>query len=241
MDWIARASPRHLARTAGCLYFINIVLGFFAIGYVPAALQAAGDAAATARNILDNVLLYRFGLVAHMTILATNIPLTVIWYELFKVVNRRVVLLVVFFSLVGTAIEAANLLSEFLPLVLLERSLYSSAFTVEQVQALAYIAFDMHANNYSIYIMFFGFFGLTLGYLVFRSTFVPRVMGVLMAFGGLAYLFSSFANFLAPAFAASLFPLIALPSFLGEGSLCLWFLVIGVNVHRWQEQAAKTV
>ena len=125
-----------------------------------------------------------------------------------------------------------------IPLAFLERSLYSSAFTVEQVQALAYIPFEMYANNYSIYITFFGFFGLALGYLVFRSTFVPRAMGVLMAFGGLAYLFSSFANFLAPAFAASLFPLIALPSLIGEGSLCLWFLLIGLNTQRWREQAS---
>src|SRR5438132_1327328 len=100
MDWIAGASPRHLARIAGSLYFVNIVPGFFAIGYVPGVLQVVGDAAATARNIQENALLYRLGLVAHIAVLATNIPLTAIWYELFKVVNRRVVLLVVFFSLV---------------------------------------------------------------------------------------------------------------------------------------------
>ncbi len=241
MDWTAEASPRRLARIAGWLYLINIVFGFFAIGYVPGALQVTGDAAATARNIQENALLYRLGLVAHMTILLTNIPLTVIWYEVFKVVNRRVVLLVVFFSLVGTAIEAANLLPQFLPLVLLDRGFYASALTTEQIQVLAYIPFDIYTNSYSIYITFFGCFGLTLGYLVFRSTFVPRVLGLLMALGGLAYVFSSFANFLAPVFAARLFPLIALPSLLGEGSLCLWFLLIGVNVGRWQAQAQKEI
>jgi hypothetical protein len=239
MDWIAGASPRQLARIAGSLYFLNIVFGFFAIGYVPGALLVVGDAAATARNLQENVLLYRLGLTAHMILLVTNVPLTAIWYELFKIVNRRVVLLVVLFSLVGTAIEAANLLTEFQPLVLLEQSLYSSSFTVQQVQALAYTTFAMHANNYSIYITFFAFYDLTLGYLVFRSSFVPRVIGVLMVGGGLAYLFSSFANFLAPAFAAGLFPLIALPSFIGEGTLCLWFLVIGLNVRRWQAQASR--
>src|SRR5215831_9249091 len=116
MKWIAGASPQHLARIAGSLYLIIIVGGFFAIGYVPAALVVPGDAAATAHNILAHELLYRLGLVAHMIILVCNIPLALIFYELFKVVNRRLALLVVFFSLVGSAIEGANILNQFAPL-----------------------------------------------------------------------------------------------------------------------------
>jgi Domain of unknown function (DUF4386) len=116
---IAEASPRHLARIAGALYLIIIVEGLFATGYVPAALVVPGDAAATAHNILAHELLYRLGLVAHIIVLPCNIPLAVIFYDLFKVVNRRLSLLVVFFTLVGTAVEGANLLNQFAPLMLL--------------------------------------------------------------------------------------------------------------------------
>ena len=89
MKWVAEASPQRLARIAGGLYLIIIVGGFFAIGYVPAALVVSGDAAATAHNIQAHEMLYRLGLVVHMIILPINIPLTLIFYDLFKVVNRR--------------------------------------------------------------------------------------------------------------------------------------------------------
>src|SRR6266581_7814321 len=134
IERIAGASPRHLARIAGGLYLIIIVGGFFAIGYVPAALVVPGDAAATAHNILMHELLYRLGLVAHIIVLPCNIPLAVIFYDLFKVVNRRLSLLVVFFTLVATAVESANLVNQFVPLVLLDGGPYSSAFTAQQLQ-----------------------------------------------------------------------------------------------------------
>src|SRR6266699_2589205 len=97
---MAEASPRRWARIAGVLYLINIVGGFFAIGYLPATLVVPGDAAATARNMLAHELLYRLGLVAHIIVVLTNIPMTLIFYDIFKVVNRRLALLDVFFGLV---------------------------------------------------------------------------------------------------------------------------------------------
>ena len=106
MERIAGASPRHLARIAGGLYLIIIVGGFFAIGFVPAAIVVPGDAAATAHNILAHELLYRLGLAAHIIILMCNVPLAVIFYDLFKVVSRRLSLLVVFFTLVGPPLKA---------------------------------------------------------------------------------------------------------------------------------------
>ena len=238
MDVIATASPRQLARTAGGLYLANIVLGFFAIGFVPATIFVAGDAAATAHNIQANEGLYRLGIVAHAVILATNVPLAVIFYELFKVVNRRLALLVVFFTLVGTAVEGANLAGQFTPLALLEGSQNSSAFTSAQLQAQAYTSFATQDTSYAINSVFFGLYGLTIGYLVFRSTFLPLVIGVLLAIGALCYLTYSFASFISPGFAAHLVPYIQLPSLVGEGSFCLWLLIVGVNVQRWNEQAA---
>lgn len=212
MHWIESPSPRQLARIAGGLYLVNIVGGFFAIGVVPAA---------TANSIQANELLYRMGLAVHTVVVLTNVPVAVIFYDLFKVVNRRVALLVAFFTLVGTAIESATMLSQFAPLVLLEGGHSTSA------------AIDLSAYGYNLSVVFFGFYCLSIGYLVYRSTFMPRVIGVLLAFAGAAYLFNSYAFFLAPGFAAHLFPFIQLPSLLGEGSLTVWLLAMGVNRERW--------
>ena len=239
MERIAGASPQHLARIAGGLYLIIIVGGFFAIGFVPAALVVPGDAAATAHNILMHELLYRLGLVAHIVILPCNIALALIFYDLFKVVSRRLALLVVFFTLVGTAVEGANLLNQFAPLMLLGGGHYLSVFTTEQLQALAYMPLDSQAISYNIQQVIYAGYLLAAGYLVFRSSFLPRVIGVLLAIGGLCYLTYSFADFLAPGFAAHLVPYIQVPSGLAELSLCLWLLVMGVNVSRWEKQANR--
>ena len=88
----------------------------------------------------------------------------------------------------------------------------------------------------AITLVFFGFNCLALGYLIFRSTFLPRIIGVLLAIEGLSYLINSFANFLAPEFAARFFPFLA-ASAVAEVSLCLWLLVMGVNVQRWKAQS----
>jgi len=240
MKWIAEASPQRLARIAGGLYLIIIVGGFFAIGYVPAALVVPGAAVATAHNIQTHELLYRLGLAAHMLILVCNIPLTLIFYELFKVVNRRLALLVVFFSLVGTAIEGANLLNQFAPLMLLGGGHYLNVFTPEQVQTLAYLPLDSQAIGYDIQQVIYAGYLLAAGYVVFRSTFLPRTVGVLLAIGALSYLTYSFASFLAPGFAALLVPYIQAPSGLAELSLCLWLLVMGVNVSRWEKQENRS-
>jgi len=239
MRWIAEASPRHLARIAGGLYLINIVFGAFTIGYVPAALVVPGNAAATMHNLLAHELLYRLGFVAHLINLACNIPLALIFYDLFKVVNRRLTLLVVFFTLVGTAVEGANLLNQFAPLMLLGGGHYLSAFTPEQVQALAYMSLDSQAISYDIQQAIYAGYLLAAGYLVFRSTFLPRTVGVLLSIGALCYLTYSFAAFVVPGFAAHLVPYIQVPSGLAELSLCLWLLVMGVNVSRWEKWESK--
>jgi Domain of unknown function (DUF4386) len=119
MDSLAGGSPRRLARIAGALYLINILInilgGAYAITIVPAMLVVDGNLAATAHNIQTHELLYRSGLAAHLVVTTTNVPLAVIFYELFKVVNQRLALLDAFFILVATAIEAAGLLNQFTP------------------------------------------------------------------------------------------------------------------------------
>jgi hypothetical protein len=240
MDSVTDVSPRRLARIAGALYLINIVGGAFAIGVVPAILFTA-DPAVTAHNIQTHELLYRSGLVAHVVVTLTNVPLAVIFYDLFKVVNRRLALLDAFFILVATAIEATSLINQFTPLILLGDGPYPNALPAAQLQALAYLPSDLSGIDYSIHTIFFGFDILVMAYLVFRSTFIPRVIGVLLAIDALAYLLYGFADLLVPGFAAHLVPWVQLPALVGEGTFCVWLLIVGVRVDRWREQASATL
>lgn len=237
VDSITGASPRQLARAAGALYLVNIVFGAFAIGVVPAMLVVPGMAA-TAHNIAAHELLYRLGLAAHILVTVTNIPMAVIFYDLFKVVNRRVALLDVLFTLVATAIEATSVLGQFTPLVLAGGD-YPHALSPTQLNALSYLPGDLSATGYSVYGIFYGFDALCVAYLVLKSTFLPRTIGAVMAVDGLAaYLAYGFTDLLAPGLAAHLTPWIQLPTIIGEGSLCLWLLIAGVDTRRWTQQAS---
>jgi hypothetical protein len=236
LDSVSGASPRQLARIAGALYLINIVGGAFAIGLVRAASFTL-DLATTAHNIQTHQLLYRSGLAAHLVVTVTNVPLALIFYELFKVVNRRLALLTAFFILVATAIEAAGLVHEFAPLALLGSGPYANALPAAQLEALASLPGALSDGSYHVYTVFFGLDILCLGYLVFRSGFLPRAIGVLLAIDGLAYLVYSFADLLAPGFAAHLVPWIQLPAPIAEGALSLWLLVFGVNAEQWTMRA----
>jgi hypothetical protein len=140
--------------------------------------------------------------------------------------------MVVFFTIIGTAIEAVNLLSQFAPLVLLKGN--ATAFSAEQLQSIVYKLNQLEGNGFNLALVFFGCYCISIGYLVFKSTFLPKIVGVLLVIGGLCYLTNSFASFIAPQFAASLFPLIQLPSGLAELTFCIC-LLIGVNVKKWNE------
>jgi hypothetical protein len=146
--------------------------------------------------------------------------------------------MMVFYSIVGTAVESANLLHQFTPLVLLDGAQGLHALPADQMQALAYAPLRLQTFGYDVQQVIYAGYLLAAGYLVFRSTFLPRVIGVLLAIGAVSYLIYSFASFISPEFAAHLVPYIQLPSLVGEGSLGLVLLVIGVNVQRWKGQAS---
>jgi Domain of unknown function (DUF4386) len=240
MDFIAGASPRQLARTAGALYLVNIVFGAFALGVVPAVLVVT-NMATTAHNIQAHELLYRLGLAAHVVVTVTNIPMALIFYELFKVVNRRLALLDVFFGLVATAVEAAGLLTQFTPVVLLGGKNYAKALPPAQLHALAYLPGDLSTLDYSIYGVFYGLDFVCVAYLVYKSTFLPRAIGVLLAIDALNYLGVGFTTMLAPGIAAHLGAWTGMPTIIAEGSLCLWLLIVGVDTGRWKQQASAAI
>jgi len=228
----AEASPRPGARTTGVvylLYFLTAILGEFSLR----GLVVSGDAAATANNILAHLTLFRLGLASGLIATACYIAVTAFFYGLFKPVNRNLSLLAAFFSLVGCAILAFASLFRLAPLVVLGGGQYLSVFKVEQLRALAFLLLELYGQSFNICLVFFGLFDLLIGYLIFRSTFLPRVLGVPMAFAGLGWL-----TFLYPPLANYLSPYILVLGFLAELLLMLWLLVMGVNVQRWKEQAS---
>jgi uncharacterized membrane protein len=237
MKKLAEASPRLRARISGVFYLINIVGCIFAEAFVRGRLVTNGDAASTAHNILAHEQLFRLGFASDLIAVSSYIAVTGLFYNLFKPVNRNLSFAAAFFGLAGCITQGINLLNHFLPLILLGGDRALSGFTTNQLQALAYTSLRLLSTGYNMAMVFFGCYCLSIGYLIFRSTFLPRTLGPLLVIAGLCYQINSFANFLSPAFAANLFPYILMPG-AAEILLCLWLLVVGVNVQRWKEQAS---
>ncbi len=230
---IQEVSPRFKARMAGVFYLLTSLTSVSSEFFIPGRLVVHGNAGATANNILAHESLFRLGFAAGIISVACSIVMTALFYDLFKPVKRTLSLLAAFFHLVGLAILAFGSLLQLAPLVVLGGGQYLSVFKVEQLQALAYMFLQLNGQAFDAFIVFFGFYCGLIGYLIFRSTFLPRIVGVLMAFTGLGYLTllsKPLANYLSPYNLA--------PAALGETSLMLWLLVIGVNVQRWKEQAS---
>jgi len=231
---IAEASPRFKARIAGVFYLLTILTRMFVEILVRNRLVVSDDAAATATNIMAHESIWQWGFAGDIIAFASYIALTALLYELFRPVNRSLSLVGTFFSLVASVVQALSSLFHLAPLILLGRAAYLRVFTDEQLQALALVFLRLRAAAYhNIGLVFFGFYCLLVGILILRSNFLPRILGVLMALAGLSYVL-----FLSPPLVRSLQPYILVFPGVGQISLTLWLLVMGVNCQRWKEQAS---
>jgi uncharacterized protein DUF4386 len=226
---MSEASPRLTARMAGGLYLLSIVAGVVAVLLVGGALVVDGDAAATASNILTHETLFRVSVAAFVIGVVCYVAVTALLYSLLMPVNRTLSLLAAFFSLVGCALWAVGSLFQLAALDILRDG---GGLTVEQAQALAHSLLQLNAEALSVGIVFFGFYCLLIGYLIFRSTFLPRIVGALMALTGAGYL-----TYLYLPLEHALSVFLPVSNLLGEASLTLWLLVVGVNAQRWKEEA----
>src|SRR5262249_35136496 len=229
----AEASPRIKARIAAILYLLEGAPAVFQQSVI-AGLIVSGDAAATATKVLANEMLFRLWFAAALLAVACHIAYTVLFYDLFKPVNRTIALLAASVSLVACALQAFAALFQLVPLLVLGGGNSLGALTQGQVQALPLLSLNLHAQAFNIYLIFFGLWLIPTGYLIVRSTFFPRIIGVLLMLDGLGW-----ATFLWPPLATALYPVISVVAALAEIPLALWLLMVGVNVHRWKEQASK--
>ena len=234
----AGASARPRARTAGGLWLAVIVTGMFAF-LVQSPLIVRGDPAATAANITSSETMFRLGLAANLAAGICYLGVTVLLYTLLKPVGRSLSLLAAACGLVGVAVGAAGSLAQLSVLAVLSAASAGGAFTAAQLQALAYTFTRVDAQAFQLGMLYFGVQCALLGYLVTRSTFLPRLLGVLLGVGGLSYVASSLANLVAPAFGAALAPFVIPAALVGEGSLTAWLIAKGVDGGRWQEQAVR--
>lgn len=229
-----KSSINRTARIGGVLYLILILIGMFAVLFVRDKLIVSGDPTATANNIMASPLLWRMGISADLLMHVLDVPIMLIIYIILKPVNKHLALLVLLFNLVQTAVLVANKLNLIAALFLLEHTVYLNAIESHQRYTQAYLSIKLHEYGFGVGLIFFGFVCLFEGYLIFRSGFLPKFIGILMQIAGLCYLTNSFALLLAPTLAGKLFPLIMLPCFVAELSFCIWLIAKGVNTEKWE-------
>ncbi|HEU4724934.1 MAG TPA: DUF4386 domain-containing protein [Candidatus Eisenbacteria bacterium] len=220
---------------AGALFLVTLVAGVFAQGFVSERLVVAGDAARTAANIRAHLSLFRLGFAVYMIEMACQITMTVLFYSLLKPVSKTGSLIAAVIGLVGCTVKIVSRIFFFSPALVLGGAPYLSIFDAPQLQALAYLflRFNYHAETMAM--VFLGLYGIVKGYLVYRSTFLPRALGVLSAAGGLGWL-----TYLYEPLASRLLLVIFAVGFLGAAALIGWLLAFGVDERRWKDMADES-
>lgn len=215
------------ARIAGALYLLLLPLGILGILYVPAALIVPGDAPATANNIMANEALFRLSIVGALLVQVVNIFVVLFLYKVLEPVNKNMARLMVIFILLGAPIAMLNELNRGAVLLLLP--------SADPSYALMTLFFELHEYGITIASIFWGLWLFPMGYLVFKSNYIPKIIGILLIIGCFGYLIDSFTFLLFPTWGMT----ISQFTFVGELLLPLWLLVKGVNVKQWEKRTLQ--
>lgn len=225
---IVEASPLIYARVAGLLYLIIIVFGISSEVFIRSNIIVTGDATATATNILASEGLFRFGFVADVFMLLSDVAIAILFYILLKPVSKTLALMAAVFRLTQAAILGFNLLNYYAALLLLNGAAYTTAFNPDQLNALALLFLDLHSHGYDLGLLFFGLSSIILGYLIIKSNYFPAILGYGLIAAAVVYLTGSFTRFLFPEYISFIEPIYIVP-LIAELSLCLWLLVKGIK------------
>jgi len=223
------------ARIAGALFLVSLVAGGLGEAYIPSKLIVGHDAAATVANIKNFESLYRLGFATFLIESLCDITLVLILYALLKPVSKELSLLAAFFGLVGTALFAFAELFYFAPLLLIAGGAdYLKVFAPDQINSLVLLSMKFYGFAGMIFTAYYGMSWIVRAYLIFRSGYLPKFLGILMAIGGIGFVVRNFLLILAPAYASDVLLMLMFP---GGLAMTIWLLVKGVDVAKWKARS----
>ena len=237
MEWIDRTAPRVRARVAGVvylLYFLTAIVGelFVQQAGVSGLQTNPTFDGTTASAVFDHQGVFLTGFVIGLISIALYVALMAFFYELFKPVSRTITLIAVFSTLVGQAVAAAGSVLQLGPIVMLGGARYLSVFDHRQLAALGAVFLNLGAQAGPVTLVFAGVFQIAIGYVMYRSTFLPRILGILIALAGVGWFI-----FVAPPITNAIGSYAEILGFVAEAALMLWLIVKGVNDERWYARA----
>ncbi|ELR72020.1 hypothetical protein C900_02015 [Fulvivirga imtechensis AK7] len=218
------------ARIAGVLYFIVVITGIFSLMYVPGQLIVWEDPAATVGNIRSSEWLFRLGAVSSLVCYTAFLLLPLVLYQLFREVDKTHASMMVVFVVVSVPISFVSILFQFNVLSLLSEADYLSVLDAEQLQAQVMLALQYHSNGLLVSQVFWALWLFPFGYLVYRSGYLPKILGVFLMIGCCGYLVDFLAYSIYPPYGnTNISTILTLPATIGELTICLWLLIRGIK------------
>ncbi len=223
-------SNKHTARTAGWLYLVVVVTGIYSLGYVPGKLMVPHDAAATFNKIVASETLFRSGILAGVICYTFFLVLPLVLCKLLRPVDPRVAIVMVLLAVVSVPISLVNMLNKFAVLQLISGADYIKVFDADSIHAQVMMHLKAFGSGNQIASVFWGLWLFPFGYLVFKSGFLPKILGLFLMAGCVGYLIQFAARLMYPAYdEMAISAYMTLPASIGEIGICLWLLIVGVK------------
>lgn len=229
----ASLTPRGTAKLAGIFQLLEGATATFGQVYLLNSFIVPGNAAASAERILASESLFQIGFAASLIAVAFHLGRALMMYELLNVVRRDIARFALLVIVVGCAIQAAAAIFYIAPLAILKST--SLGLTTLQLQDLSYLLLRMNGYAFNVYLVFFGLWNLATGYLIYRSEFMPRILGALLMVTGVAWVLNLY-----PLAAQQLSGFMMAGAAIGEIPLLIWLLTKGVDNDRWSKQAQRS-
>lgn len=224
-----QSQTRNLSLYGGLAYLGVIITGIFSEAYVRGGLAVTNNPAQTAQNIADNIGLWRWAAGSDVFTIGFDIVVALCLYYLLKPTNPALSLLVAFLRIVSLAVLAIGVLSHFLPALLLDGGENLNVFSTEQLNSMGYLSLRLHNVTYHVCLILCGFYNLLMGYLLYKSDFFPKLIGIAIVICGVCQFANSFTFFVAPQIQDLIGDYALMPALLAELALTFWLIYRGIR------------